>query len=791
MERARQPEYKLSMPVAKSFALLLLCHLLLPAQKFDLSIDNIMRGPGLTGYEPREVRWSGDNQKIYFSWKQASDPILNEFDTYVINRDRQGLRKLDAAEAKLAPPFEGNYSPDRSLVVHVVDGDLFVYDLKTEKGRRLTQTRDIEESPRFLYDGRRISFTRDANLFVFSIETGAVRQLTDIRPPGSTLPPEQERTTEGQEFLKKEERELLESVRERAAKREREEALRKMEAPHKPHILSVRQTVEAMQLTPDEKYVIATISEGGERVRKTIVPAFVTESAYAETLPSRTNVGDAPAKTRLARIDVRSGEVKWIEHDIKETPLPKSTDAKPLEPAERNIALSDPLWSSDGKRAVVDGRSYDSKDRCIFALDLESARLRVLVSIHDDAWVDGPGDETLAWMKNDEEVYFQWERDGYSHLYVVPHAGGAPRQLTSGNFEVLSARLADDKSRFYLETNEAGPGERHLYLMSSAGGERTRITSQSGRHETYVSRDGNYVADVYSFVTRPPELYVQPNKPGATALKLTTSPAPEFWSYPWQDAPIVQIPARDGVKVPGRLYKPARPAAGRPAVIFVHGAGYLQNVHLGWSNYFREYMFHHFLMERGYTVLDIDYRGSAGYGRNWRTAIYRHMGGKDLDDQIDAARWLVSAHGVDPKRIGIYGGSYGGFITLMAMFTQPDTFAAGAALRPVTDWAHYNEEYTSNILNLPHSDAEAYRRSSPIYFAAGLKGALLICHGMVDTNVHYQDSVRLVQKLIELRKENWELASYPVEGHAFVYPASWADEYKRIFKLFETHLKPR
>ena len=113
---------------------------------------------------------------------------------------------------------------------------------------------------------------------------------------------------------------------------------------------------------------------------------------------------------------------------------------------------------------------------------------------------------------------------------------------------------------------------------------------------------------------------------------------------------------------------------------------------------------------------------------------------------------------MNAKRIGVYGGSYGGFITLMALFTSPDTFAAGAALRPVTDWAHYNHGYTSNILNEPQDDAEAYRKSSPIYFAEGLKGALLICHGMVDTNVHFQDSVRLVQRLIELRKENWEVA---------------------------------
>jgi dienelactone hydrolase len=200
-------------------------------------------------------------------------------------------------------------------------------------------------------------------------------------------------------------------------------------------------------------------------------------------------------------------------------------------------------------------------------------------------------------------------------------------------------------------------------------------------------------------------------------------------------------------------------------------------------------MFHNFLVEQGYTVLDIDYRGSAGYGRDWRTGIYRHMGGKDLDDQVDGAKWLVAEQGVDAKRIGIYGGSYGGFITLMGLFTTPEMFAAGAALRPVTDWAAYNHGYTSNILNEPYTDSIAYRRSSPIYHAAGLKGHLLICHGMIDTNVHFQDVVRLSQRLIELKKDNWELAVYPLEDHGFVEPSSWLDEYKRIFRLFETHLK--
>jgi dipeptidyl aminopeptidase/acylaminoacyl peptidase len=308
-----------------------------------------------------------------------------------------------------------------------------------------------------------------------------------------------------------------------------------------------------------------------------------------------------------------------------------------------------------------------------------------------------------------------------------------------------------------------------------------------------VSPDGALIALIHSSATRPPEVFVMPNQAGAPTQQVTTTPAEEWRAFRWIEPEVVTFKARDGADVHARLYTPEMIGASRdrsrPGVVFVHGAGYLQNAHKYWSTYYREFMFHNLLASRGYVVLDVDYRASAGYGRDWRTAIYRHMGGKDLDDIVDGAKYLVDAQRVDAKRIGVYGGSYGGFITLMALFTSPDTFAAGAALRPVTDWAHYNHGYTASILNEPQDDAAAYKQSSPIYFAGGLKGALLICHGLVDTNVHVQDSIRLAQRLIELRKTNWELALYPVENHGFEQETSWADEYTRILKLFEANLR--
>jgi dipeptidyl aminopeptidase/acylaminoacyl peptidase len=781
-----------------------------PANNFALTIDNIMRGAALVGYEPSQVRWSADSQRIYFQWKQPTDKEDAPLDTYVVNRDGSGLRKLSDEEARLAPPggggltgmgggrgggAEADTSKDQRLTVYARDGDIFISDNTTGKGRQITRTTDVEANPHFLPDGKRIYFTRSNNLYVMSLDTGLLVQMTDIRaaaaagaagPAGvvgggfggrggrgaaAAATTGEQRGTDSQEYLKKEQKELLEVVRERSALREEQDKKRQNDNPRKPFTLQARQSVAGLQLTPDEKYVMATVVETGN-ARNTVVPNYVTESGYTEDISGRSNVGDTQSTTRLAAIGVETGEVKWVDHGQQ----------------KREVQLGLPVWSEDGTKAVIVGRAADNKDRWILALDPATGKTRVLANQHDDAWVDGPGANTIGWMKNDREVYFQSENTGYSHLYAVAWDGGEPRALTSGNWEALNVRQSKDKSHFYLTANKDSPYEQHLYEMDADGGPLTRLTKEPGRHVTTVSPDDRWIADIYSYTNKPPELYVQENRPRAEGRKLTTSPAPEFFQYPWLDVPIVTFTARDGVQVPARLFKPAGFQKGGPAVVFVHGSGYLQNVDRKWSTYSHEYLFNHILMQRGFMVIDVDYRGSAGYGRDWRTAVYEHMGGKDLDDIVDAARYLVSQHGVDPKKIGLYGGSYGGFITLMAMFTQPDVFAAGAALRPVSDWALYNHGYTADILNVPQTDPEAYRRSSPIFFAQGLKGALLICHGMVDTNVEFQDTVRLVQKLIELRKENWQLAVYPVENHSFVEPASWADEYKRILALFEKNL---
>ncbi|MES1260352.1 MAG: alpha/beta fold hydrolase, partial [Acidobacteriota bacterium] len=719
--------------------------------KFSLTIDNIMRGANLVGYEPAQILWSGDSAKIYFRWKKAADPVAAPFDTYVVNRDGTGLRKLTDDEVRLVPPAAAAVNEDRTLSVFSQDGDLIVVENATGKRRQVSKTSDAETDPRFLPGGRRISFQRGGNLFTLSLDNGELEQVTDIR---STAASETPKGTEAQEYLKKEQQEMFEVVRERLKYKEEAEARQKKLAARKPFHLAARQSIGQMQLSPDGKYVLALVTEVPNGSKNSNVPNWITDSSFPEDIPGRSRVGDSLSHRHLAVIDVTTGEVKSVDHGEAGNPAARIEDGGNCSGSGGAFGQTQPVYfSPDGTKAVFGARSQDNKACWYFALDIAGAKARVIASEKDAAWIGGPGGGA-GWLGDNQTFYFTSERDGFNHLYEVPYEGGEPRQMTAGKFEIDRVILSRDRSEFYLTSNEGSFHERHLWSMSVNGGARTRITKLPGSHVTELSPDEKFVADIYSYTNKPPELYVQPNQTLAAAAKMTSSPAPEFAEYPWLDTPIVEIPARDGAKLPAHLYKPPSFRKGGPAVIFVHGSGYLQDITKGWSvSYSHEYLFHHFLMEHGYLVVEVDYRGSKGYGRAWRTAVYRHMGGTDLNDEVDAAKWLVAEHGADPKRIGIYGGSYGGFITLMAMFTQPDVFAAGAALRPVSDWAYYNQQYSGNILNQPQTDAEAYRRSSPIYYANGLKGHLLICHGMVDTNVQFVDTVRLTQKLIELRKE--------------------------------------
>ncbi|HVJ63330.1 MAG TPA: alpha/beta fold hydrolase, partial [Tahibacter sp.] len=442
-----------------------------------------------------------------------------------------------------------------------------------------------------------------------------------------------------------------------------------------------------------------------------------------------------------------------------------------------------------GATAAVGLRANDNKDRWIATLtDADKAALETRHRLTDAAWINWNFNE-FGWLPDNRTLWYVSEESGYAHLYTRK-GDDKPQRLTQGDAEFSSPVVSPDGRWFYLRANAEAPYAYDIYRLPSAGGKLERLTSYKGAEGFALSRDGSKLLVAHSASYVPQQISVV-DAAGGTPRELTDTRTPEFKAMTWQAPEIVPVPSSHGKRpIWGKFYKPQNATSGKkPIVLFVHGAGYTQNTHLAYPYYFREQMFHNLLTERGYLVLDLDYRASEGYGRDWRTAIYRQMGHPELEDLIDGVNWLVKEHGGDPARVGVYGGSYGGFMALMAMFRAPEVFHAGAALRPVTDWTQYNHEYTSNILNTPQTDDIAYRKSSPIEFAENLKGSLLIAHGMIDDNVFFQDSVRLFQRLIELHKDNVELAPYPMERHSFAHAAAWRDEYARILKLFETTLK--
>ena len=765
-----------------------------PAAKFPLTVDSIMRGPELVGNPPNNLRWSGDSKELYFDWLM---PKEDQAATWVVSRDGGAPRRLSDAERRLAPPANGQWDAARRRILGVDRGDIVVIDTVARKRIDVTRTTGNESNPRWARADTHVTFVRDNNLFIVPVESvsaGAIIQLTDVSARRADP-----RLTDSQKFIKEEEVKLLDWVEQEAARRQRRQDLDKSRALPKFEI-GERQNIADAAVLADGKSAYLVVNDRAQS-RTAQVPRYVSESSFTEEIPARTFVGDAQDRRRVAILNLETGEGVWagLEGVSDPLPIPKPPfgdeprpAAKPDPAPKRDVRWGSPVLSPDGRTAVVAVRSADNTERWYVRVDPATGKSTVIDHLKDEAWIRDGG---MGWLPDSKRVWFLAEHDGWMHLYTVDATASAPsrKQLTSGRFEIDSIELSTDGSTFYIQSTESHPGERQIYAMSVDGGARTKLTSTSGGHTGSISPDNTMFGLVSSTPNRPPEVFLMANRAGAPATKITTSPSAEWQSYAWVEPQLITYKSRDGKDVYARLFTPEMVGAKRdpkaPAVVFVHGAGYLQNAHKYWSTYYREYMFHHLLASKGYVVLDPDYRASAGYGRDWRTAIYRWMGGHDLNDVVDGAAYLVKSQKVNARNIGVYGGSYGGFITLMALFTSPETFGAGAALRPVTDWAHYNHGYTSNILNEPQGDAEAYRKSSPIYFAEGLTAPLLIAHGMVDVNVHFQDSVRLAQRLIELRKENWELALYPVEDHGFVEATSWADEYKRILKLFETNLK--
>ena len=799
-----------------------------PLAAAEPTLETIM-SRDFVGTAPENPAWSEDGRSIYYERRRPGTDIrdlhrveLASGRTTVVPAAERG--RVDAAAGAVE-------SRDRRLKAFVRDGDLYAFDRRRGSLRQLTRTSEAETDPLPLEGGRRVAFRRGDDFYAYDLDSGVVATVADLR-----FADDPDAKKEDEPWVGEQEERLFAVLAERDARRDaaREERRQRCAtdtscAPE-PWFLGAKRQLLAAALSPDGARLAVVVGperdlseeqeQGADGGKSDRMAVFVNDSGYVEMRDVRPKVGTGkPQSPHLLLLDLATRARHELDYDdalpgLAEDPLaelraqaakppaaagdpaaPADANETPKPPTPRVVSVESLVWNEDGSRLAVQFFSYDNKDRWIASVDARAPggpRVEPLERMQDPAWIGNRFAE-LGWMRDGATLWFLSEESGWSHLWLHP-PGGARRALTSGAFEIDDPRLSRDGRSFLVEANREHPGVVELYRVDAATGDMTRLSERNGLSSAVWSPDERRLLLTSSEITSPPELFVQEARAGAPARKLTEAVSTEFRAVEWTLPEIVPVPSRHGAgNIWARVYKPAGWTADRkwPAVVFVHGAGYLQNVHHGWSGYYREFMFHTLLARRGYLVLDLDYRASSGYGRAWRTAIYRQMGFPEVEDLQDGVAWLVERQGADPARIGVYGGSYGGFLTFMSMFRFPELFAAGAALRPVSDWAHYNHGYTSNILNTPEVDPEAYRRSSPIEYAAGLAKPLLICHGVVDDNVVFQDTVRLVQRLIELGKTDlFETAIYPVEPHAFVEPSSWVDEYRRIWNLFERHLRP-
>lgn len=450
--------------------------------------------------------------------------------------------------------------------------------------------------------------------------------------------------------------------------------------------------------------------------------------------------------------------------------------------------------SSSGRYVAIDLIDPAMKYREIKVFDIQNSKIKTVFRDSTDGWLYGTD---MEFAPNGNKLMFQSEQDGWNHIYTVNPDGSRLKQHTMGTFEVPWVEwISGDKMVF--ASTEVDPGERHIYTLNILNGEIEKLTSEAGyRQDFELSPDNRYLVYEYTYFNEPFELYALDLKNPSKEVRLTQTTPERFNDIEWQKKDYIRFTARDGeTEVSMTVLEPIDKKVGKqyPVVVFVHGAGSLQNVYKGWSNsYYREYMFHQYLTARGYYVMQVDYRHSTGYGREFREDVTNWMGKFETHDIVDGINYLAKNYTqADTSRVGIYGGSYGGFMALYATSVEPSYFDAAAALRAVTNWENYyytNPWYTLPRLGKPKVDSLHYARSSPITYVNQLQQPVLILHGLIDNNVGFQDAAQYIHELIQAGDKEFEMMMYPSQRHSFHDPDAWYDEYTRIYEFFNEHLK--
>jgi dipeptidyl-peptidase-4 len=726
----------------------------------ELTIDRLFDAPALAGPTIVGLKMSPDGTRVTYLQGKPEDKDRLDLWEYNIREGRARIlvdsktlapaaEKLSNEElsrrerqrtAALSGILEYSFAPSGHALLFPLGGNLYYCDLTrpandavTEIMHSMSAASDAVISPA----GGYVAFVRDQNLHVFDTAKSEGKALT----------------SDGGGAIKN-------GMAEFVAQEEMDRSTGYWWAPDDRHIAFARVDETPVKVT--ERFEIAADNV----------------ATFAQRYPA---AGGPNVLVRLGVADVQSGAVTWVD----------------LGP-ETDVYLARVNWLPDGKTLAIQRESRDQRRLDLLFADIDTGRSRVVLTETSKAWIELHSE--LTFLTHSREFIWASSRDGYRHLYLYGYDGHLIRQLTAGawnvdDFRPRAIKGIDEKSRLvYFTATEKNSTERQFYSTSLDTRDPRkvdRISQEDGLHGISMSSDASVYVDNFTSSTQPPQVSLHAANGKSLAQVFENRLDAQHPDAPYlADNSLPEIGtlrAADGQTLYYRLFKPLHfdPAKRYPAIVDVYGGPGVQRVVDNWTGG----SFTQILTRAGYVVFQLDNRGSGFRGTAFQAPIHGKLGEIEVADQVLGARWLGSQAFVDPARLGVWGWSYGGYMTLMLLFKAPEVFRAGVAGAPVTDWNLYDTHYTERYLGRPQNNAEGFAASSVLPYAKNLKGQLLVMHGMADDNVLFLHSTKLFRKLQDLGKP-FDVMVYPGAKHGLVRQHDGRHAYATIKRFFDENLRP-
>ncbi len=715
------------------------------AKPGELTVDRIFAQPSLSGRLTRGIAWAPDNQRLsYFETKGSGRDAKLELWTMDITTGERALlvsagtlesvlpaapsKETQATGAGRRPPAQYQWAPGGDALLFEGPRALAWFDLKSQTSRVLVNGKEDLSDAKISPDGKYVSFVRVHNIWLVSTADGKARALT----AGGT-----EEVRKGElDWVYPEELEIF----------------------------------TGYWWAPDSS-AIAYLEMDERKVTQYSLVNFESFTGEAELQRYPVPGGTNPA-VRVFVAPVGGGEARAMDLG-----------------AETNMYIPRVSWRPGSKQLAI---QQLNRAQTMLELLIADARgglhLTIMIfSDKDNDWINVSDD--LHFLKDGKRFLWSSERSGYRHLYLCDFSGKPPLQLTKGEWEVDHVDAVDEaRGVVYFTATEKSPLERHLYRVGLDGSGFARITKEDGTHQVNFAPNAAMYVDTYSNANTPPrqDLY---RADGTKLATLNENKVAELAEYHLSPVEFFTIKARDGVTLNCSMIKPPNfdPAKKYPVIVYTYGGpGTLGQVVVNeWTG--SGFLWHQMMAQKGYIIFSLDNRGSTGRGHVFETPIHYRFGAQELSDQRDGGEWLKMQPYVDAERIGIHGWSYGGHMTLHAMFEAPDIYKVGFAGGPVTDWHFYDTIYTERYMGLLPEHEESYQESSPIKSANKLQGKLLIAHGTGDDNVHYSNTLALIDDLIKAGKYV-EVMAFPGRGHGVSDLPAERVLWNRVTKFFLDNL---